>query len=76
MFSPDGWRDSIERLANRLKGEVLVVRQPADLARAIKHIATSLTPEGRKRQLSSDRIAGDPVVRARNVQVKQQPILL
>jgi hypothetical protein len=60
MLSPDGWRDSIERLVSRLKGEVLVVRQPADLARAIKQIATRLTREGPKRQLS-DRIAGDPV---------------
>jgi hypothetical protein len=53
---PDVWPDSIERLVKRLKGEVLVVRQPADLARAIKHVAARFYPD-REVQLSSGQMA-------------------
>jgi hypothetical protein len=53
MLSPDGWRDSIELLVKRLKGETLMVRQPSDLVRAIRRIAARLPPED---QMSSGQI--------------------
>lgn len=43
---PNDWRDSIERLVGRLKGETLAVRQPSDLVRAIRRIATRFSLEG------------------------------
>lgn len=56
MSPPDDWQDSIERLVKDLKGEVLVIRHPADLARAIKHMAARFYSD-RKVQLSSGEMA-------------------
>jgi hypothetical protein len=54
--APEVWQDSIERLVRRLKGEVLVVLQPVDLSRAIKHVAARFYPD-REVQLSSGQMA-------------------
>jgi hypothetical protein len=57
---PDDEPDTIERFVRRLKGEILEVRQPSDLLRAIKHIAPTPSRQNPDGHGGNGRPEGNP----------------